>query len=177
MRIGPGGGGLYKRAAEITGISESALQQYKSMADRFELCTRVQNLAYAKRQTKKYPKKNTQARIAARLGVTESCVSYWFGAGGRGSNLTCQDTSPDTRASGTEAFPIWELVPNPGVGDGSIVKIHITSKPFRNCCSIYSQHRRYPGLRVLLRRNLHPCVGNESITSAGNAFLFFTKPQ
>lgn len=41
------GDGLYKRAAEILGASPSSLAQYKSMADRFELCRRLQVLSYA----------------------------------------------------------------------------------------------------------------------------------
>ena len=41
------GDGLYKRAAEITGLSESALQTYKSMADSFQLCLRKQELGFS----------------------------------------------------------------------------------------------------------------------------------
>ena len=41
------GDGLYDRAAEITGLSESILQTYKSMSDSFELCLRKQDLGYS----------------------------------------------------------------------------------------------------------------------------------
>ena len=40
------GDGLYKRAAEITGLSESALQQFKSMTGRFQICLRKQGLSF-----------------------------------------------------------------------------------------------------------------------------------
>lgn len=44
-------------------------------------------------------RKNTQARIAARLGVTQGVIAQWFSAGGRGHNITCNNMSarPDAR--------------------------------------------------------------------------------
>lgn len=41
------GDGLYKRAAEITGLSESHLRTYQSIADRFQLCLRKHNLGWS----------------------------------------------------------------------------------------------------------------------------------
>ena len=40
------GDGLYKRAAEITGLAEDSLRGFASMAGRFELCLRRHNLGY-----------------------------------------------------------------------------------------------------------------------------------
>ena len=40
------GGGLYKRAAEITGQSEGTLRQYASLSSQFELLARTNNLSY-----------------------------------------------------------------------------------------------------------------------------------
>ncbi|MBM4076211.1 MAG: hypothetical protein FJ267_11280 [Planctomycetes bacterium] len=40
------GDGLYKRAAEITGLTEDSLRGFASMASRFELCLRKHNLSF-----------------------------------------------------------------------------------------------------------------------------------
>lgn len=40
------GDGLYKRAAEITGLDETTLRKFKSLADHFELCARAHTLSW-----------------------------------------------------------------------------------------------------------------------------------
>ena len=40
------GGGLYKQAAEITGLAEQTLRLHASMATQFEMLMRINNLSY-----------------------------------------------------------------------------------------------------------------------------------
>ena len=45
-RAGPGGDGLYKRAAEITGLNEGTLRDFKYLAGCFELSVRTDKLSW-----------------------------------------------------------------------------------------------------------------------------------
>ena len=40
------GDGLYKKASEIMGLEKNTLEQYKSLSERYKLCSRLQGLSF-----------------------------------------------------------------------------------------------------------------------------------
>ena len=97
------GDGLYKQAAEMLGMEDATLRNFASLADRFELSLRRDNLSYGHHKEvqgiktietsadgKLYlsdvafklresdKRKWTQKTVAAALGVAQNTVSVWF---------------------------------------------------------------------------------------------------